>query len=112
MKIFKREENDVIILDIEGRITIGDGDVQVREAVHHLLDMGKKKILLNMGRVSYIDSSGIGELLGCLSTAKTLGAQFKLLNLSTKIRDVLHIAQILSVFEYFDDESSAIASFE
>lgn len=111
MKIYKRQEQDVIILDMEGRITIGEGDVQVREAIHHLLDTDQKKILLNMARVSYIDSSGIGELLGCLRTTSERGAAFKLLNLSTKIRDVLHIAQILSVFEYFDSEEDAVRSF-
>ena len=112
MKIFKREEAGVNILDMEGRITIGEGDVQLRESIEHLLNSGEKKILLNMARVSYMDSSGVGELISCFSKARAKDAQFKLLNISTKIRDVLHIAQILSVFEYFDDEAIALASYQ
>jgi len=111
MKIFRRLEQGVNILDLEGRITIGEGDVRLREAIEHILSTDEKKILLNMARVSYMDSSGVGELISCLQKAREKQAQFKLLNISTKIRDVLHIAQILSVFEYFDDEDTALASY-
>lgn len=111
MRIIERKEKDITILDLEGRITIGEGDVQLREAIHYLLGRGSKHILLNMARVSYMDSSGVGELIGCFQTAKAEGAEFKLLNLSRKIQDVLHVAQLLSVFEYFDSEDVALASF-
>lgn len=111
MKIIERKEQDITILDLEGKITIGEGDVQLREAIHHLLSSGVGKILLNLARVSYIDSSGVGELISCYQTTKAKNAAFKLLNLSTKIQSVLHVAQILSVFEYYDTEADAVASF-
>ena len=111
MKIFQRREGSVTILDLEGRITIGEGDVLLREAVNHLLRTGEKNILLNMARVSYMDSSGVGELLACLTTARESEGAFKLLNISKKIKNLLHIAQILAVFEYFDDEQVALTSF-
>ena len=112
MKIYQRDEGNVAILELEGQITIGEGDVQMREAVLALVNAGQLRILLNMGRVSYMDSSGVGELLSCLTKVGEKGGQFKLLNLSTKIRSTLHIAQILSVFEYFTDEKAALASFQ
>ena len=111
MKIFQRNVNNVVILDLEGSITIGEGDVMMREAVFGLLDMGQGRILLNMARVSYMDSSGVGELLSCLTKVKEKNGQFKLLNISTKIKNLLHIAQILVVFEYFNDEQAAVDSF-
>ena len=111
MKIYQKPVNDVTILEMEGTITIGEGDVMMREAIHHLLDAGRTKILLNLERVSYMDSSGVGELVACLRTVQEKKGQFKLLNISTKIKDLLHITQILSVFEYFNDEKQALASF-
>jgi len=112
MKIYQRNVNDVIVLDMEGKITIGEGDVMMREAISGLLELGHKRILLNMARISYMDSSGVGELLSCLTHVTESGGQFKLLNISTKIKNLLHIAQILSVFEYFNDEEQALASFQ
>ena len=112
MKIYQRNVDDISILDLEGQITIGEGDVQMREAALALLKMGQNKIILNMGRVRYMDSSGVGELLSLLTKVAEDGGNFKLLNLSTKIKNLLHIAQILSVFEYFNDEEAAIASFQ
>ena len=105
-------EADIVILDLEGKITIGKGDVLLRETVHQFLAKGNNKILLNMARVTYMDSSGVGELIAALKTVMDEGGQFKLLNLSTKIKDLLHIAQILAVFEYFNDEAQALASFK
>lgn len=112
MKIIQRNVKEVTILELEGRITIGDGDVMMREAIFGLLDMGRTRILLNMARVTYMDSSGVGELLSCLTKVGERGGQFKLLNISTKIKNLLHIAQILSVFDYFDEEEKALASFQ
>ncbi len=112
MKIIQRNVDNVCILDLEGRITIGEGDVIMREAVMGLMDMGHTRILLNMARVTYMDSSGVGELLSCLTKVTDKGGQFKLLNISTKIKNLLHIAQILSVFDYYDNEEAALASFQ
>ena len=111
MKVYQRNVNNVCILDLEGKITIGEGDVMMREAILGLMKMGQTSILLNMARVSYMDSSGVGELLSCLTKVSDAGGNFKLLNISTKIKNLLHIAQILSVFEYFNDEDAAVASF-
>ena len=111
MKIYKKESEGVCILELEGTITIGEGDVAMRDAVLGSLEVGYKKILLNLARVSYMDSSGVGELLSCLTKVREKNGQFKLLNISTKIKNLLHIAQILSVFEYFNDEVQAVASF-
>jgi len=112
MKIYQRNEQGVDILELEGRITIGEGDVMMREAILGLLGQGHTNILLNMGRVTYMDSSGVGELLSCLTQVTEAGGRFKLLNISTKIKNLLHIAQILSVFEYFNEEEAALASFQ
>lgn len=112
MKIYQRNVKEVVILELEGKITIGEGDVMMREAILGLIKMGHDKVLLNLARVSYMDSSGIGELLSCLTKVKELNGQFKLLNISTKIKNLLHIAQILSVFEYYNDEETAVSSFQ
>ena len=111
MKIIKRNVQNVVVLDLEGRITIGEGDVALREAIEALLAAGESRILMNMARITYMDSSGVGELLACLTKVMEGAGQFKLLNISSKIKNLLHIAQILSVFEYFNDEEEAIASF-
>lgn len=111
MKIYQRNLEDVTILDLEGQITIGEGDVMMREAILGLLQTGRNQLVLNMARVSYMDSSGVGELLSCLTRVTEEGGQFKLLNISTKIKNLLHIAQILSVFDYFNDEDEAVKSF-
>jgi len=112
MKIYQRNENGISILELEGRITIGEGDVMMREAILALLGSGQDKILLNMSRVSYMDSSGVGELISCQTQVSDAGGQFKLLNISTKIKNLLHIAQILTVFDYFNDEEKALTSFQ
>src|SRR5215475_4954934 len=107
-----RQACDVTILDLSGKITIGEGSVQLREAVRKLLDESKKKILLNLGDVAYVDSSGIGELVSSYTTANNQGGQLKLLNLTKKIQDVLMITKLLTVFETFDSEASALESFK
>lgn len=112
LTINERQNGDVTILDLSGKITIGEGSVQLREAVRKLLEEGKKKILLNLGNVTYVDSSGIGELVSSYTTTSNHGGQLKLLNLTKKIRDLLMITKLLTVFETFDDEASAIASFK
>ncbi|HXG92979.1 MAG TPA: STAS domain-containing protein [Blastocatellia bacterium] len=112
LNIKEREAGDVSILDLSGKVTIGEGSVQLRDAVRRLLDEGKKKILLNLGDVSYVDSSGIGELVSSYTTTNNNGGQLKLLNLTKKIQDLLMITKLLTVFETFDNEEAAVASFK
>lgn len=111
MELNFREINDVSIIDVSGRITIGEGDVKLREAIHNLLKENKRKIILNLAQATYIDSAGIGELISAYTSAKRNNAQLKLLNLTKKIRDILQITHLLTVFETFDDEEKAIKSF-
>jgi anti-sigma B factor antagonist len=112
LTITQREAGDVTILDLSGKITIGEGSVQLRESVRQLLEGNKKKILLNLGDVSYVDSSGIGELVSSYSTANKSGGQLKLLNLTKKIQDLLAITKLLTVFEIHESEDAALASFK
>jgi anti-sigma B factor antagonist len=112
LNLKERQEGDVIILDLSGKITIGEGSVQLREAVRKLLDEGKKKVLLNLGDVAYVDSSGIGELVSSYTTTNNQGGQLKLLNLTKKIQDLLMITKLLTVFETYDNEQAALASFK
>jgi anti-sigma B factor antagonist len=112
LNIKDRQAGDVTILDLSGKITIGEGSVQLRESVRRLLDEGKKKILLNLGDVSYVDSSGIGELVSSYTTTNNNGGQLKLLNLTKKIQDLLMITKLLTVFETYDNEEAAVSSFK
>ncbi len=111
MTIETRTANGVTILDIHGKITIGEGSAEVRNTVRELLQAGKKNILLNMGDVSYVDSSGIGELVSSFTTVTNQGGQLKLLSLTKKLRELLAITKLLTVFDSFDDEAGGIASF-
>src|SRR5439155_12974003 len=97
LNIKERQVGDVAILDLSGKITIGEGSVQLREKVRQLLNDGKKKVLLNLGDVSYVDSSGIGELVSSYTTTRNQGGQLKLLNLTKKIQDLLSITKLLTV---------------
>jgi anti-sigma B factor antagonist len=112
VKISTRQVDGVTVLDMSGRITLGEGSVQLRDAVRDLLSKGQKHILLNLGDVNYIDSSGIGELVSAFTTAKNQGGELKLLNLTRKVHDLLQITKLYTVFDVKDDEASAIASFK
>ncbi|HTG16601.1 MAG TPA: STAS domain-containing protein [Blastocatellia bacterium] len=112
LSIKDRQAGDVTILDLSGKITIGEGSVQLREAVRRMLDEGRKKILLNLGDVSYVDSSGIGELVSSYTTTGNNGGQLKLLNQTKKIHDLLTITKLVTVFETHDNEATAVASFK
>ena len=112
LNIRERQAGDVTILDMDGKITIGDGNVALRSAIRRLIEEGKKKILLNVGGVGYVDSSGIGELVSSYTTIQREGGQLKLLNLTQKIRDLLGITKLLTVFDYYDEESEALNSFK
>ena len=111
MKISNRQVDGVTILDLSGRITLGEGSVQLRDAVRDLLTKGQKHILLNLGQVNYIDSSGIGELVSAFTTVRNQGGELKLLNLTKKVHDLLQITKLYTVFDVSDDEAHAIASF-
>ena len=111
MKVSSRQVDGVTILDLSGRITLGEGSVQLRDAVRDLLAKGQKHILLNLGDVNYIDSSGIGELVSAYTTAHNQGGELKLLNLTKKVHDLLQITKLYTVFDVKDDEASAISSF-
>lgn len=111
MKINIRQAKDVTILDVSGKITIGEGSAEIRKTVRDLLQAGKKNILLNMGEVSYVDSSGIGELVSSFTTVTSQGGKLKLLNLTKKLTELLAITKLLTVFESHDNEQKAVDSF-
>ncbi|MBA3323093.1 MAG: STAS domain-containing protein [Pyrinomonadaceae bacterium] len=112
LNVAERQAGDVTVLDLSGKITIGEGSVALRSAIRRLIEEGKKKILLNLGSVSYVDSSGIGELVSSFTTLNREAGQLKLLNLTQKIQDLLAITKLLTVFDTYDDESSALNSFK
>jgi len=111
MKIETRNIGDVSILDCSGRITLGEGTMAIRSTVKDVLNSGKKKIVLNLSDVNYIDSSGIGELVSSYTTVTNQGGQLKLLNLTKKIHELLAITKLLTVFQVFESEQTAISSF-
>jgi anti-sigma B factor antagonist len=111
MKVNTRQVDGVTILDLSGRITLGEGSVQLRDSIRDLLAKGSKQILLNLADVNYIDSSGIGELVSAYTTVRNQGGELKLLNLTKKVHDLLQITKLYTVFDVKDDEASAIASY-
>src|SRR5437868_347308 len=112
LNIRERQAGDITVLDMDGRITIGEGSVALRSAVRRLIEEGKKKILLNLAGVGYVDSSGIGELVSSYTTINREGGQLKLLKLTQKIKDLLTITKLLTVFDVYDDEAEALNSFK
>ncbi len=112
LNIRERQAGDVTILDLDGKITIGEGSVSLRGAIRRLVEEGKKKILLNLAGVGYVDSSGIGELVSSFTTISSKEGQLKLLNLTQKIQDLLTITKLLTVFDVYDDEAKALNSFK
>ncbi|HEY0795491.1 MAG TPA: STAS domain-containing protein [Acidisarcina sp.] len=111
LKLSTRQVDGITVLDLSGRITLGDGSVKLRDAVRDLLTKSSKLILLNLGDVNYIDSSGIGELVSAYTAVRNQGGELKLLNLTKKVHDLLQITKLYTVFDVKDDEASAIASF-
>jgi anti-sigma B factor antagonist len=107
-----REVGHVTILDVHGRIVLGDEIGDLRGAVRNLLAEGKKKIILNLADVDYIDSSGVGELVGSFTTVRNAGGELKLLNLTQKVHDVLYVTKLYTVFDIKDDEFQAVKSFD
>jgi anti-sigma B factor antagonist len=111
MKLTTREVSGVTIVDLSGKITLGEGGKTLRDEVHTLLAAGSKKIVLNLADVNYIDSSGLGELVSAYTAVKNAGGELKLLNLTSKVRDLLVITKLVTVFDVKDDEASAVSSF-
>ncbi|PWB72767.1 MAG: anti-sigma factor antagonist [Holophagae bacterium] len=111
MKSQVRDRGEVRIVELSGKITIGSGDVKIRELIDEALAAGKKNIVLDLAGVSTIDSSGIGEMVACFTTVTKKGGHLKLLRLSPKINDILQVTQLITVFEVFDDEAEAVRSY-
>ncbi len=111
MKASTRQVDGITIIDLSGRITLGEGSVVLRDAIRDVVAAGNKKILLNLGDVTYIDSSGIGELVSSFTSVRNQGGELKLLNLTKKVHDLLQITKLYTVFDIKDDEASAIGSF-
>ena len=112
MHISERTVGDVVIVDVSGKVTLGGGgDVVLKDKMHSLVQQGKKKVLLNLGEVSYVDSAGLGEIVQSYATVMKNGGQLKLLNVTKRIRDLLSITKLLTVFECHDSEADAVASF-
>jgi anti-sigma B factor antagonist len=112
MQLKTRKIDLVNVVDINGKITLGEGNIILRDTLRNLLARGEKKILLNLGDVTYIDSSGIGELVASFTTTTNQGGQLKLLNLTKKVHDLLQITKLLTVFEVFTNETEALQSFK
>jgi len=112
MKSTLRQVDSVTVVDLSGRITLGEGCTQLRELIREQLGKGTKFVLLNLADVTYIDSSGIGELVSAFTTVSNQGGQLKLLNLTKKVHDLLQITKLYTVFDVHDDEAKAITSFE
>ena len=112
LDVKQRQAGDVTILDLSGAVRMGDGAVSLRNAIRSLIDQGNKKILLNLSGVKNIDSSGIGELIANYTTLSRDGGQLKLLKLTDKIRDLLVITKLLTVFDSYDDEVEALNTFK
>jgi anti-sigma B factor antagonist len=111
VKLTTRQVGEVTVVDAAGRITLGEGASTFRDTLRDLAGSGKKKLLLNLAEVSYIDSSGIGEMVSGFTTVTNAGGQVKLLNLTKRVKDLLQITKLYTVFEVFDDEAAAVRSF-
>src|SRR5512136_1726427 len=111
MKFSSRQVENVVIIDIEGKILLGDGDVEIKQAVEGHLAKGHKSILLNLAKVPYIDSAGLGEIIRCYTTLRKHGGDLKLLAPNQRLVDLLGVTKLVNVFDWYGDESSALASF-
>jgi anti-sigma B factor antagonist len=111
MKVNVRQRDGVTILDLKGKITIGVGDVALRNAVQEVINAGNTKVIINLQDVTTMDSSGVGELVSAYTTATNRGAKLRLENLPAKVSDILHITQLITVFDVYDTEDEAVGSF-
>jgi anti-sigma B factor antagonist len=111
MKFSSRQVDNVVVIDIEGKILLGDGDVEIKRAVEAHLAKGHKKILLNLAKVPYIDSAGLGEIIRCYTSIRKSGGDLKLLAPNQRLVDLLSVTKLVNVFDWYSDEPSAMASF-
>jgi len=111
MKFSIRKTGDVVIIDVDGQILLGDGDVEIKQTVDDLLKRGTRKILLNLAKVPYMDSAGLGEMIRCFTALRKTGGDFKILSPNRRIIDLLTITKLLNVFDCYENETTAIASF-
>jgi len=107
-----REVGDVAVVDFSGKITLGEGSATLRKLVRELVENGRRKILLNLADVDYIDSSGIGELVGAYTTVRSASGELKLVHLTKRVRDIIQITRLFTVFDVQPDEASAVRSFQ
>ena len=111
MNITERHVGDITVLDLEGKILLGEGDIQLKQYVSDLITRGVRRVLLNCSEVPYMDSSGLGEVVRCYTAVKRAGGELKLVNLTKRLIDLLTITKLITVFETFDAEEAAIKSF-
>ncbi len=111
MKLTIRKTKDIVVVDVEGKIALGDGDVEIKQAVNSLLQKGDKNVVLNMAKVPYLDSAGLGEIMRCFTALRRDGGNFKLVSPNQRIIDLLSITKLLNVFDIYDSEAAAIKSF-
>ncbi|HTY63890.1 MAG TPA: STAS domain-containing protein [Acidobacteriota bacterium] len=112
MKLSIRKAKDIVIIDAEGKMVLGDGDVEIKQAVDDLVQKGNKSVILNLAKVPYLDSAGLGEIMRCFTALRRDGGNFKLVSPNQRIIDLLNITKLLNVFDIYDSESSAIKSFK
>ena len=112
MKIEERALENVVVLDLKGKLTIGEGDALLKETIQRLIDQGHNKLLLNLEEVPYVDSAGLGEIVRTYTTVSRQGGSLKLLNLTKRITDLLAITKLLTVFDTFESEAEAVSSFQ
>jgi anti-anti-sigma factor len=111
MRFSSREAGGVVIIDIEGKILLGDGDVEIKQAIDGLLSQNQKNILINLAKVPYIDSAGLGEMIRCFTAIRKAGGSLRLLAPNQRLIDLLTITKLVNVFDWYNDESTALKSF-
>ena len=111
MQIEERPTGDVVVLDLKGKMTLGEGDEMLKDKINSLVHQGRRKVVLNLEGVPYIDSAGLGEIVRTYTTISRQGGSMKLLNLTKRITDLLSITKLLTVFETYDNEADAVRSF-
>lgn len=112
LNIAERRNNDIIILDLDGKIKLGEGCAELHKALRLLIEKGEKKVLLNLEKVSYIDSSGLGELVSGYAAFKRNDAEMKILNLSQSVHQLMVLTKLLTVFQIYDNETTAVENFD
>lgn len=112
MEISERSDGKVTILNLTGKVTLGEGDVLLKDKLHSLLNQGRKDVLLNLAQVSYVDSAGLGAIVSAYTTMTREGGSLKLANVTKKLQDLLSITKLLTVFDTFDSEDEALRSYK